>query len=54
MENQTPEVVLPPQKPKSNFALWVVVVVAILAVGIGIGVIAGEVFPAHIFVNFFP
>lgn len=42
MENQTPEVVLPPQKPKSNFALWVVVVVAILAVGIGIGVIAGK------------
>lgn len=44
MENQTPEVVLPPQKPKSNFALWVVVGIAILAVGIGIGVIARKFF----------
>lgn len=42
MENITSEVVLPPQKLKSNLALWVVVVVAILTAGVGIGLTAGK------------
>ena len=44
MENQTPEVVLLSQKPKPNLALWVVVGIAILAAGIGIGLTAGKYF----------
>ena len=44
MENQTPEVVLLSQKPKPNLALWVVVGIAILAAGVGIGLVAGKYF----------
>ena len=42
MENQTPEVVLPPQKPKSNFVVWIVVGIAILTAGIGVGLMVGK------------
>jgi hypothetical protein len=42
MENQTPEVNLPPQQPKSNPVLRIVIGVAILAVGIGVGLAVGK------------
>lgn len=42
MENQTPEVVLPPQQLKSNFVLWIVVGVVILAAGIGVDLAVGK------------
>ncbi len=42
MENQASEIVLPPQKPKSNFAVWIVVGIAILTAGIGIGLAVGK------------
>lgn len=43
MENQTPEVIAP-QQSKSNHILWVVIGVAILAVGVGIGLAVGKYF----------
>lgn len=42
MENKTSEVVLPPQKLKSNLVLWVVVGIVILAAGVGIGLGLGK------------
>jgi len=42
MENQTPEAILSSQKPRSNFVLWIVVGIAILAVGIAIGLVVGK------------
>lgn len=42
MENQTPEVVLSPQKPKYNLVLWIVVGFATLATGVGIGLAMGK------------
>lgn len=42
MEDQTPEVVLSPQKPKYNLALWIVVGFATLATGVGIGLAMGK------------
>jgi hypothetical protein len=41
MENQVSEVVLS-QKPKTNFVLWIVIGVAILAAGIGVGLAVGR------------
>lgn len=43
MENQTPEVITP-QRSKSSPMLWVAIGVAILASGIGIGLVAGKYF----------
>lgn len=43
MENQAPETILP-QQPKSNPILFVVIGVAILAAGVGIGLVVGKYF----------